>query len=343
MSSKVTKFMGNGNVKKGKKTKRKVGDKNVDPTMISKQNLSPSKKLKMNADEPKDLFCDICKVEFNEISKKEKHMAVLHKSQMTKVEKKSVPTKAKEPNNKPKEFHPCSSCQERFDSKNKLKKHLQIIHPKRPAKSKQGRNCDHGFAGFKRQEPRRERSRSRSSSPKLSPKRFRSQIPDDETTKVNNYDNMTESIKIKTEPVRAEQEDKEDSHDTSSISAITKATSSGQVIHGPQPGMQQAGPPGGHQPGDLTRPHTEAQKQAIMRKFLKVHNSPKKGGKTKEMRAIWRKHWRDKIVSECVDHYWSPRDLEKKYGYSADTIRQWVKEAVRVLPNTYKKTERDRD
>ena len=101
-----------------------------------KQKQSSSKKLKINPDEPKDLFCDICKVEFNEITKKEKHMAVLHKSQMTKVEKKSVPTKAKEPNIKPKEFHPCSSCQERFDSKNKLKKHLQIIHPKRPAKSK---------------------------------------------------------------------------------------------------------------------------------------------------------------------------------------------------------------
>ena len=144
MSSKVTKFMGNGNVKKGKKTKRKVGDKNVDPTVISKQNLSPSKKFKVNPDEPKGLFCDICKVEFNEISKKEKHMAVLHKSQMTKVEKKSVPTKAKEPNNKPKEFHPCSSCQERFDSKNKLKKHLRIAHPKCPAKSKQGRNGNNG-------------------------------------------------------------------------------------------------------------------------------------------------------------------------------------------------------
>ena len=202
MSSKVTKFMGNGNVKKGKKTKRKVGDKNVDPTVISKQNLSPSKKFKVNPDEPKGLFCDICKVEFNEISKKEKHMAVLHKSQMSKVEKKSVPTKAKEANNKPKEFHPCSSCQERFDSKNKLKKHLQIIHPKRPAKSKQGRNCDHGFAGFKRQEPRRERSRSRSSSPKLSPKRFRSRSPTNFSDYNDNETNKTQKGKYSKIPKR---------------------------------------------------------------------------------------------------------------------------------------------
>lgn len=124
-------------VKKGKTNKRKVGDKNVDPTMISKQNLSPTKKLIMNPDKPKDLFCDIHKVEFTDISKKEKHMAVFHKPQVTKVEKKP---KVKEPNNKPKEFHPCSSCQERFDSKAKLKKHSQKVHPKPkpPAKSKQG-------------------------------------------------------------------------------------------------------------------------------------------------------------------------------------------------------------
>ena len=55
------------------------------------------------------------------------------------VEKEKKP-KVKEPNNKPKEFHPCSSCQERFDSKAKLKKHSQKVHPKPkpPAKSKQG-------------------------------------------------------------------------------------------------------------------------------------------------------------------------------------------------------------
>ena len=41
---------------------------------------------------------------------------------------------------------------------------------------------------------------------------------------------------------------------------------------------------------------------------------------------------RDQIVSECVDHHWSPIYIEKKWGCSADTIRQWVME-------TYKKKE----
>ena len=40
MSSKVSKFM--DNLIKGRKNKRKVGDRSVDPTMISKQNLSPT-------------------------------------------------------------------------------------------------------------------------------------------------------------------------------------------------------------------------------------------------------------------------------------------------------------
>merc|ERR1740123_73135 len=48
---------------------------------------------------------------------------------------------------------------------------------------------------------------------------------------------------------------------------------------------------------------------------------------------------RDQIVSECVDHMWSPVDLGKKWGCSPDTIRQWVKKAGKVLPKTYKKTE----
>lgn len=45
------------------------------------------------------------------------------------------------------------------------------------------------------------------------------------------------------------------------------------------------------------------------------------------------------IVSECVDEQWSPVDLGKKWGCSADNIRQWVNEAGKVLPKTYKKTE----
>ena len=40
LSSKVSKFM--DNLIKGRKNKRKVGDRSVDPTMISKQNLSPT-------------------------------------------------------------------------------------------------------------------------------------------------------------------------------------------------------------------------------------------------------------------------------------------------------------
>ena len=35
----------------------------------------------------------------------------------------------------------------------------------------------------------------------------------------------------------------------------------------------------------------------------------------------------------------SPGYLGKMYGCSADTIRQWVKKAGKVLPKTYKKTE----
>lgn len=35
----------------------------------------------------------------------------------------------------------------------------------------------------------------------------------------------------------------------------------------------------------------------------------------------------------------SPGDLGRKWGCSADTIRQWVKKAGKVLPKTYKKTE----
>ena len=115
------------NLKKGRKNKRKVGDKNVDPTPIAKQNLSPTKKIAASseADDTRDLFCDICKVAFNDKSKKDKHMAVLHKCQKTKVEKKVVIS-----NDKPKEFHPCSSCQERFESKTQLKKHTQKVHKK---------------------------------------------------------------------------------------------------------------------------------------------------------------------------------------------------------------------
>ena len=48
---------------------------------------------------------------------------------------------------------------------------------------------------------------------------------------------------------------------------------------------------------------------------------------------------RDQIVSECVDHHWSPVDLVKKWGVSPDTIRQWVKKAGKVLPKTYKRIE----
>ena len=46
---------------------------------------------------------------------------------------------------------------------------------------------------------------------------------------------------------------------------------------------------------------------------------------------------RDQIVSECVDHHWSPVDLGKKWGCSPDTIRQWAKKAGKVLPKTYKR------
>ena len=129
------------NLKKGRKNKRKVGDKNVDPTLIAKQIISPTKKFMASQDDSKDLFCGICKVEFNDISKKEKHMTVIHKeAQKAKVEKKAVASSAKEPTDKPKEFHPCPNCQERFDSKTQLKKHLQNVHPKpkHPGKSKQG-------------------------------------------------------------------------------------------------------------------------------------------------------------------------------------------------------------
>ena len=40
-----------------------------------------------------------------------------------------------------------------------------------------------------------------------------------------------------------------------------------------------------------------------------------------------RKHTHAQIVSECVDHHWSPRDLSRKWGCTAEKIRQWVKEA----------------
>ena len=137
MSSKVPKVM--DNLKKGRKNKRKVGDKNVDPTLIARQDISPTKKLISCPEESKDLYCDICKVEFNDLSKKEKHIAVLHNSQKTKDEKKAFASKVKEPIEKPKEFHPCSNCQERFVSKSQLKKHIQNVHPKpkHPTKSKQ--------------------------------------------------------------------------------------------------------------------------------------------------------------------------------------------------------------
>ena len=58
---------------------------------------------------------------------------------------------------------------------------------------------------------------------------------------------------------------------------------------------------------------------------------------------MWIRARRDQIVSECVDHHWSPVDLGRKWGCSADKIRQWVKEAGKVLPKTYKKTDRGRD
>lgn len=48
---------------------------------------------------------------------------------------------------------------------------------------------------------------------------------------------------------------------------------------------------------------------------------------------------RAKIVSECCEQQMSPGYLGKMYGCSADTIRQWVKKAGKVLPKTYKKTE----
>lgn len=137
MSSKVPKNM--DNLKKGRKNKRKVGDKNVDPTLLARQDISPTKKFISCPEESKNLYCDICKVEFNDLSKKEKHIAVFHNSQKTKDEKKAFASKVKETIEKPKEFHPCSNCQERFESKTQLKKHIQNVHPKpkHPAKSKQ--------------------------------------------------------------------------------------------------------------------------------------------------------------------------------------------------------------
>ena len=127
-------------LKKDRKNKRKVGDKNVDTTLIAKQMVSPTKKFMASQDDSKDLFCGICKVEFNDISKKEKHMTVLHKAQKAKVEKKAVASKVKGRTDKPKEFHPCPNCQERFDSKTQLKKHIQNVHPKpkHSGKTKQG-------------------------------------------------------------------------------------------------------------------------------------------------------------------------------------------------------------
>ena len=56
----------------------------------------------------------------------------------------------------------------------------------------------------------------------------------------------------------------------------------------------------------------------------------------KEIRKL-----RDHIVSECVELQMSPSYLGKKWGCSADTIRQWVKKAGKVLPKTYKKTKSD--
>ncbi len=44
------------------------------------------------------------------------------------------------------------------------------------------------------------------------------------------------------------------------------------------------------------------------------------------------------IVSECCEQQISPGDLGRKWGCSADTIRQWVKKAGKVLPKTYKKS-----
>ena len=38
-----------------------------------------------------------------------------------------------------------------------------------------------------------------------------------------------------------------------------------------------------------------------------------------------------------MDNQMSPKDLSRKWGCSFDRIRQWVKEAGKVLPKTYKK------
>ena len=43
------------------------------------------------------------------------------------------------------------------------------------------------------------------------------------------------------------------------------------------------------------------------------------------------------VNHQSVDHQWSPMDLGKKWGCSAD--KKWVKKAGKVLPKTYKKTE----
>ena len=66
-----------------------------------------------------------------------------------------------------------------------------------------------------------------------------------------------------------------------------------------------------------------------------LYRNPANASNTKNLTPAQR----DQIVSECCDLQMSPVDLGRKWGCSADTIRQWVKKAGKVLPKTYKKTE----
>ena len=43
------------------------------------------------------------------------------------------------------------------------------------------------------------------------------------------------------------------------------------------------------------------------------------------------------IINECVDNHVSPLELAKKYPVNADTIRAWVHNAGKTLPQIFKK------